>query len=231
MGNGERVLQKSTWGYSVMKLLLFDIDGTLLATNGAGSRAVRRAFERVHGVEITIEAIDFAGKTDPLILKEIYQNGLGREHTQEEAREVYKHYVHYLKEEITTAEVEVMPGVRELLNILSRRDDLALGVATGNIEEGAHIKLTQARLGTYFSFGGYGSDSEVREHLIRRAIERAHSYINHTGAFEETYVIGDTPFDINHGRAADSSGCYGKIHDREAPRARAGLPVRRSCRY
>jgi len=200
-----------------MKLLLFDIDGTLLRTNGAGSRAVQRAFERVHGVEVAIEAIDFAGKTDPLILKELYRNELDREHSQKEAREIYRHYIAYLREEIKTAEITVMPGVRELLGILSKKDNLALGVATGNIEEGAHIKLTKASLETHFSFGGYGSDSEIREELVRRAIERAHAHINHTEGFEETYVIGDTPFDINHGRAAGaltvavSTGSYTKM--------------------
>ena len=185
-----------------MKLLLFDIDGTLLATNGAGSRAVQRAFETVHGVEIEIQAIDFAGRTDPLILKEIYKNELGREHTREEAEQVYAHYVAYLKEEIVTAEVEVMPGVRELLNILSDREDLTLGVATGNIEEGANIKLKRAGLHRHFSFGGYGSDSEHREHIVRRASQRAHIHMNDGRGFEVTYVIGDTPFDIIHGRAA-----------------------------
>lgn len=202
MGNGKRVLSEGRQGSAGMKLLLFDIDGTILATNGAGTRAVQRAFEMVHGVEVAIEAIDFAGKTDPLILKEIYINELGRGHSQEEASEIYKYYVTYLKEEITTAEVEVMPGVRNLLNILSKKDDLALGVATGNIEEGAHIKLSKVSLAAHFSFGGYGSDSEIREFLIRRAMERARVHVNNGGGFEETYVIGDTPFDIIHGRAA-----------------------------
>ena len=185
-----------------MKLLLFDIDGTLLVTNGAGSRAVQRAFERVHGEKARIEAVSFAGKTDPLILKEIYRNELGREHTREEAEEVYKHYVFYLKEEITTAHVEVMPGVRNLLEILSSREEFALGVATGNIREGAQIKLRKAGLHSHFRFGGYGCDSENRESLIRRAMERAREHLNNKTGFEETYVIGDTPFDINHGRAA-----------------------------
>ncbi len=200
-----------------MKLLLFDIDGTLLRTNGAGSRAVQKAFERVHGLDIAIEAIDFAGKTDPLILKEIYKNELDREHSVEEAREIYRHYIYHLREEIKTAEITVMPGVRELLQLLSQREDLALGVATGNIEEGAYIKLTKANLETHFSFGGFGSDSEIREELVRRAIERAHAHTNHKGVFEETYVIGDTPFDINHGRAAGaltvavSTGSYTKM--------------------
>ena len=185
-----------------MKLLLFDIDGTLLITNGAGTRAVSRAFERVHGVNVAMEAIDAAGKTDPLILREMCENGLGRHHTEEEAQQVYKHYVVYLEEEIKIAEVTIMPGIRTLLKILSMREDLVLGVATGNIEEGARIKLEHSGLDTYFRFGGFGSDSENRRDLIRRAIERAGEDGYHKRDFEEIYVIGDTPFDIIHGRAA-----------------------------
>ncbi len=185
-----------------MKLLLFDIDGTLLITNGAGTRAVSRAFERVHGVNVAMEAIDAAGKTDPLILRERCENGLGRHHTEEEGQQVYKHYVVYLEEEIKIAEVTIMPGIRTLLKILSMREDLVLGVATGNIEEGARIKLEHSGLDTYFRFGGFGSDSENRRDLIRRAIERAGEDGYHKRDFEEIYVIGDTPFDIIHGRAA-----------------------------
>jgi len=204
-----------------MKLLLFDIDGTLLATNGAGSRAASRAFERMHGIKDAMDKIDAAGKTDPLIIKELYRNELKRVHTQDEAEELYRHYTIYLREEVTSGEITVMPGVRELLNRLSNRDDIALGLATGNIQEGAYIKLTHASLEAHFCFGGYGSDSEIRERLVRRAIERALSLMNHTGGFVETYVIGDTPFDIIHGRAAGArtvavaTGRYTKMELRE----------------
>ena len=173
-----------------MKLLLFDIDGTLLATNGAGTRAGSRAFEKMHGIKNSMDKVDAAGKTDPIIIKELYRNELERAHTQDEAEELWGYYVTYLREEIKSGELTVMPGVRELLKILSKRSNLALGLATGNIEEGTYIKLARASLEAYFSFGGYGSDFEIREELVRRAIERAHSHMNHAGGFEETYVIG-----------------------------------------
>ena len=185
-----------------MKLLLFDIDGTILSTNGAGSRAVRRAFEKVHRVDAEIEMIDFAGKTDPLILKQIYINALGREHTPDEEEEVYSHYIQYLKEEIKTAEIDVKPGIKKLLDTLSEREDILLGLGTGNIEAGARIKLRQAGLSGHFEFGGFGCDSEHRTEVIKRGIERAHFHKRTDTAFTQTFVIGDTPHDINHGRAA-----------------------------
>lgn len=185
-----------------MKLLLFDIDGTILSTDGAGSRAVRRAFEKVHGVDAKIEMIDFAGKTDPLILKQIYTNALGRNHSPGEEEEVYTYYVKYLEEEIKTAEIDVKPGVKTLLTTLSAREDILLGLGTGNIEMGARIKLGQVGLNGHFKFGGFGCDSEHRTDVIRRAIERAHDHKTIETSFSETYIIGDTPHDINHGRAA-----------------------------
>lgn len=183
-----------------MKLLLFDIDGTILSTDGAGSRAVRRAFEKVQGVDAKIEMIDFAGKTDPLILKDIYLNALGREHTPKEEEKVYFHYIEYLREEIKTAEIDVKPGIRKLLHTLSDRDDILLGLGTGNIEQGARIKLGQVGLNDHFKFGGFGCDSEHRTEVLKQGIERAHKHTN-TG-FTQTFVIGDTPHDINHGKAA-----------------------------
>ena len=185
-----------------MKLLLFDIDGTLLLTNGAGTRAASRAFEKLHGVSGAMEEIDAAGKTDPLILKEMYNKELGRHHTEQEAEQIYRHYISYLKEEIKASEITIMPGIKTLLTKLSVRDDLLLGVATGNIEESAWIKLRHSGLDAHFGFGGYGSDSELRKDLIRRAVERAQEHMSQKGDFEKIFVIGDTPFDIIHGKAA-----------------------------
>ena len=185
-----------------MKLLLFDIDGTILSTNGAGSRAASRAFERMHGIKDAMEKVNAAGKTDPLIFGEVFRNELGRDNTPEEEAQVYGYYVEYLQEEIKTAEIDVKPGVRELLNNLSGREDILLGLGTGNIEKGARIKLGQAGLNGHFKFGGFGCDAEHREEVIRRAIERAHEHKTSEATFSETYVIGDTPLDIIHGRAA-----------------------------
>ena len=160
-----------------MKLLLFNIDGTLLKTDGAGTRAANRAFEKIYGVKEAMTKIDAAGKTDPIILKEIFQNEFQRDYALEEAQELYKHYVPFLEEETSTSVTQVMPGIPELLENLSTREDMVLGVATGNIEQGAWIKLRSAGLHSHFSFGGFGSDSHIREHLILKAYERAQ---NHT---------------------------------------------------
>ncbi len=185
-----------------MKILLFDIDGTLLKTDGAGTRAANRAFEKIYGIKGAMSKIDAAGKTDPIILKEIFQNEFQRDYAHEEAQELYKHYVPFLEEETSTSVTEVMPGIPELLENLSRREDMLLGVATGNIEQGAWIKLKSGGLDKHFHFGGYGSDSHIREHLILKAFERARSHIGYSIEIKKTFVIGDTPFDINHGRAA-----------------------------
>ncbi len=185
-----------------MKLLLFDIDGTLLLTNGAGTRAANRAFENIYGISEAMTKIDAAGKTDPIILKEIFKNELNRDYSHEEALELYKLYIPFLEEETSASETTVMPGIPRLLENLSRREDMVLGVATGNIEQGAWIKLKSAGLDHHFKFGGFGSDSHLREHLIIKAKERALDHVDNRTDIQKTFVIGDTPYDINHGRAA-----------------------------
>ncbi|MGH7807253.1 MAG: HAD family hydrolase [Thermodesulfobacteriota bacterium] len=189
-----------------MRLFLFDIDGTLLLSGGCAIRAVNRAFSTVFGVKNAMDGIRADGKTDPIILREIFNKSLGRDFQQEEANKVFKQYVLFLREEITNSQgFRIMPGIPELLKALSQSEGLILGVATGNIEEGAWIKLERAGLHSYFKFGGFGSDSEHREQLIRIAIERGKSLVNHSREFEEIFVIGDTPFDIIHGRAAGAT--------------------------
>ena len=199
-----------------MKLLLFDIDGTLLLTNGAGTRAANRAFENIYGISEAMTKIDAAGKTDPIILQEIFMNEFNRDYSPEEARELYKLYIPFLEEETNNSETTVMPGIPNLLESLSSREDMVLGVATGNIEQGAWIKLRGAGLDTHFKFGGFGSDSHSREHLILKAKERAKDHMDYNTDIKKTFVIGDTPFDITHGRAAGAvtvgvaTGSYSK---------------------
>lgn len=185
-----------------MKIILFDIDGTILQTNGAGTRAANRAFENIYGISEAMTRIDAAGKTDHIILQEIFMNELNRDFSQEEAEELYKLYIPFLEEETGKSKTTVMPGIPKLLEELSSRQDMVLGVATGNIEQGAWIKLRSAGLDHHFDFGGFGSDSHIREHLILKAFERAKSHIEENIEIKNTFVIGDTPYDINHGRAA-----------------------------
>ncbi|MBI2485668.1 MAG: HAD hydrolase-like protein [Deltaproteobacteria bacterium] len=189
-----------------MKLLLFDIDGTILLSGGAAIRAVNSAFKKIYSVQNAMDGIRADGKTDPIILKEMFNKSLRRDFLAEEPNRVFKEYVIYLREEMVSSQgFRIMPGIPELIDVLSKRKDLALGIATGNIQEGAWIKLERAGLNFYFKFGGFGSDSENREQLIRIAIERGKSLANHNREFENIFVIGDTPFDIIHGRAAGAT--------------------------
>lgn len=184
-----------------MKLLLFDIDGTLLSASGAATKAADMAFEKFYSVKNVMTGIRSDGKTDPLILKEMFNNGLNRDYFEHEADLVFNEYLHLLNTELSNgSKIILMPGIDLLLNILSARDDILLGVATGNIEQGAWIKLRHGGLNRFFDFGGFGSDSHNRELLIRKAMERSQDFYG--GNITEVFVIGDTPFDIIHGRAA-----------------------------
>ena len=110
-------------------------------------------------------------------------------------------YLSFLREELTASDhFLVLPGARELVSILDRHENLLLGLATGNIEEGARMKLDRAGLGSFFSFGGFGSDSEARTELIRIAIERGRDRAQ--SDVERVFMIGDTPRDIVHGKEA-----------------------------
>lgn len=186
-----------------MKLLLFDIDGTLIHTGGAGMRAIERAFSVSYDLEDAAQGIKADGKTDPLILREIFRNTLNRDYLDGEAARIYRRYLPYLEEEMKKGNtITVLNGVLQILEAISLRDDLKLGIATGNVEEGAWIKLRYSGLHSYFKCGAFGSDSEDRGEIIRIAMERAGRTLNNGGGFREVFVIGDTPFDIIHGRAA-----------------------------
>ncbi len=189
--------------------MLFDIDGTLILTGGAGMRAFFRAFQRVFDISVEKEVIRPDGKTDPLIARELLKFfGQEARWNSQSSDALFAVYLSLLEEEMAQARAEnrirILPGVMDLLEALSSRRDFALGLVTGNLAEGARIKLEQAGLNQYFQFGGYGSDSEDRTELIRRAIQRGEERVApaRVGA---SVVIGDTPLDIIHGHAAGAS--------------------------
>jgi len=187
-------------------LTLFDIDGTLISTDGAGLRAFRSAMKDVFRIQIEPTAISPDGKTDPLILKEFlkyYQSMALWSQTNE--KELFARYLECLEDEMTLARTSgrarILPGVEKLLKALSGNSDFAVGLATGNLEAGARIKLQGLGLYRYFGFGGFGSDSENRTELTRIGVRRGRSRVA-PASVDAVFIIGDTPFDIMHGHAA-----------------------------
>lgn len=185
-----------------MKLFLFDLDGTLLTTGGAGLRALDRAFERLRGVPRAMQGISAAGKTDPLIVREVFEKKVGRSPAPAELAAVCETYLEFLEEELRAAPgYRVMDGVPALLDELSLRGDVLVGLGTGNLEKGARLKLAPGGLNKYFAFGGFGSDSEDRPEVLRMAVRRAEERAARALAKEDVLVIGDTVLDVRAGRA------------------------------
>jgi phosphoglycolate phosphatase-like HAD superfamily hydrolase len=186
-----------------VKLFLFDVDLTLVSTGGAGLRALDRACQKLLSVDNAMQGIDPSGKTDPAIVREIFarlgivpDGGIGIE-------TVLESYLAFLREEVeTSAKYHVLPGIIPILGEISARPNTMLGLATGNIELGARVKLQRGGLNSYFSFGGFGSDSEDRTELVRKAGEAAGFRHGNSIRPEEIFVIGDTPLDIAAGRGA-----------------------------
>ncbi len=184
-------------------MLLFDIDGTLVRTGGAGNRSLDRAFLACHGIPHAMEGIQPAGKTDPAIIREIFHAKLGRNCSSEELSQICGKYLEILPEEIRTApHYRLMPGIAEILEKTAVMDTCIVGLVTGNLQRGARIKLERADINRFFRFGGYGSDSESRPELTRIGIENGRRLQKHPSANKDIYLIGDTPFDIDAGKKA-----------------------------
>jgi phosphoglycolate phosphatase-like HAD superfamily hydrolase len=187
-----------------VKLLLFDIDQTLINTGGAGLRALDRACKKLLGIEKAMDGISPHGKTDPAIVREILSIRLGTDAARNGHLEsILESYIFFLREEVQTSTAyRVLPGILSLLTEISSLNGVALGLATGNIELGARIKLERGGLNRYFEVGGFGSDSENRSELVRKGAEKAAARTGISFRPCDTFVIGDTPLDIDAGRAA-----------------------------
>ncbi|HTG75513.1 MAG TPA: HAD family hydrolase [Terriglobia bacterium] len=185
-----------------MKLLLFDIDGTLVLTGGAGIRALNRAFCQVVGIVNALDGIRLHGKTDPAIVREIF-SARGALQNADSYDQILAAYVEFLPEEVQQSRnYRVLPGILRFLQDFQGRSDLAFGLATGNVEAGARIKLARGNLNPFFAFGGFGSDAENRTELVRRAAHNGSRLAGVTIDPNDIFVIGDTPRDVAAGREA-----------------------------
>jgi phosphoglycolate phosphatase len=176
--------------------VLFDIDGTLITTGGAGAVAWRMAFDEIYGIPADIGKFTDAGETDPEVGRATFVNVIGHEPSPQELARVMARRLAYLPQAVAESEgYRVLAGVKELLPNLCEQGYL-LGLTTGGVEAAAHIKLERGGLNTYFCFGGYGSDSPDRTELTKRGIQRAGAFFGGSLDAERCLVVGDTPKDV-----------------------------------
>jgi len=186
-----------------MRLVLFDIDGTLLLTKGAGRRAIHRALREVFG-SVGPADYHFGGKTDPQIVRELMRlEGHEDECIDREMQGLLARYLGYLREELATPgpAAYALPGVLPLLDALESLPNAILGLLTGNLREGAHAKLEAVGIDPKrFRVGAFGSDHEHRPELPAIARERTRQQLGIELAGDAIVVIGDTPADLTCGR-------------------------------
>lgn len=184
-----------------MKLLLFDIDGTLLHTGGAGRIAFNRTFRELFSVPDAWADTVPDGKTDPALIREIAARTLKKPLTPEKFRSVCRVYLKHFKNCIKrTGNFRLMPGVPRLLRLLSKRRGVFLGLATGNFEESSRLKLRRGKIERFFLFGGFGSHTFNRLALTREAIRRGQRVAGQRIPRKNIFVIGDTVYDIRAGK-------------------------------
>src|SRR5919109_3744901 len=181
--------------------ILFDIDGTLISSGGAGAESWRLAFQELYGVPADIGEYTDAGMTDPEVGRLTFMKVVGREpEAREFARLLARRNELLTKTVAESKGYRVLPGVKELLPRLCH-DGYLLGLTTGGVETAAHIKLERAHLNRYFHFGGYGSDSTDRAALTRKAIERASTILGEPLSRDQVLDVGDTPLDVDGAHA------------------------------
>ena len=182
------------------RLLLFDIDGTLITSGGAGEAALKDAMRSRFGVEEDLAGIILAGATDARIARELLEKH-GIAVSSENVAALLDTYLGHLSDRIGRHDGKLLPGIVPLLNVLSQREDAVLALLTGNVSRGAEIKLTHYGVWDFFEFGAFADDHHDRNELGKFA--RARALERHGEEFPPSriYVIGDTPKDIECGRA------------------------------
>jgi phosphoglycolate phosphatase len=204
------------------RAVLFDIDGTILVTGGAGGVAWQRAFDQLYGVDANVAEHTDAGMTDPEIAAIVFRAAIGREGSPEERARAIAAYLRHLPDAVAESDgYRVMPGVEPLLDRLID-EGVLLGLVTGNIEAAAHVKLARAGLNRFFSFGGYGSDSADRTEVTEAAVRRAELVSGGSLRDGACFAVGDTPRDVKAGHGAGikvvgvATGSYAVEELREA---------------
>ncbi|MBM3846142.1 MAG: HAD family hydrolase [Verrucomicrobia bacterium] len=184
-----------------IRLVLFDIDGTLLHTGGAGRKAFRETFATAFGVSNAIEGVEFSGRTDTSLVRELFRRH-GIEHTPAHVQQFFSCYYQWLGQILEHQPGKACPGVWEFMEGLrSSPAPPLIGLLTGNVRLGAEIKLRQFGMWQEFVTGGFGDDHEDRGQIARIAKDRGSWTLGRELLGEEVMVIGDTPLDVACARA------------------------------
>lgn len=181
-----------------MVFLLFDIDGTLLRTGGAGGAALLTAFVEQFGVADPAE-VPFAGRTDRGIVSSLFKHHVIEDHDANWIR-LRDAYLEHLPSQLESRAGEILPGVLPLLERLAALEHVRLGLLTGNMRRGASIKLAHYDLDRYFAWGGFGDLHVHRDGVAREALEAGRTACGEPGV-EQVWVVGDTPLDIQCARS------------------------------
>jgi phosphoglycolate phosphatase-like HAD superfamily hydrolase len=212
-------------------IVLFDVDGTLVLTGGAGRRAFARAFEQVCGSARGLDGFSFGGMTDRAIVRQGLR-AAGHADGEDVIDTVLRVYLQHLPDELArTDNYRTMPGVREAVHAALGRDGFAVGLGTGNIESGARQKLAVGGLDEPFGFGGFGSDHEDRVELLRVGALRGAARLDEPLERCRLVIVGDTPKDVAAAQALGAecigvgTGRHGpgELHEKGATRAYADL--------
>ncbi len=188
------------------KILLFDIDGTLVRAGGSGRRALNLAAYRMFGKKNACSLLSLQGRTDLWNFREAIRKSTGRKAKDAEVHRLMSEYLEllpgFIRRAVRRKEYILPSGIKGLLKRLSREKGILLGLGTGNLERGARIKLKPSGFNDYFRFGGFGSDALDRASLLKKAVARAQGRYALNGAPVEVFVIGDTALDVKAGRKA-----------------------------
>jgi phosphoglycolate phosphatase len=184
------------------RLILFDVDGTLISSGGRAGKALIAALLEAFGTAGPATGYRYSGKTDPQIVRELLEaGGVPCEHVTARMGEVLDLYLRNLRTALQPGTVMTLPGVVDLLAALRQRPDVRLGLLTGNVAPGATIKLSVAGLAEHFSVGAYGSDDADRNNLVPLARQRARERWGDDFTGERTVVVGDAEADVRCARA------------------------------
>jgi phosphoglycolate phosphatase-like HAD superfamily hydrolase len=183
-----------------MHVCLFDIDGTLISSGGAGKAALEDALADAFGIAHGIEKLSLSGRTDRAIVRDLF-GMYGIADTADTRQRLVDAYLRRLPERLRSANGRILPGIAEVLRTLSGRDDVLVGLLTGNVRAGAAAKLGFFGLYDYFACGGFGDHHLDRDDVAREALAEVRQRLDGSLVAERVWVIGDTPLDVRCARA------------------------------